>query len=168
MYDESIQKVKIRYSYMFHSWCWGTWKKIWDRFNHLENENYIIKRQHNLFIDNPSLAKSFQKILNKCKKREIITWDYQFQNFCLINDFKNLMPTISLVENLGIGDKFAENCGYKLPFNKKFNLEKNYSRKFDFKNILKLEIEKEINLFKNKYPSFRDKVLLKIIKIFRR
>ena len=86
-FNKYIETIRPRYSFMFHSWGWGTWRKVWNKFDHLEDCNYEIKKDHELFKYNSSLANSFQRILLKCKQRKIITWDYQFQNFCFIKSF---------------------------------------------------------------------------------
>ena len=39
-------------------WGWGTWKKIWQRFDHLDIRNYSIKNDHKLFKNNSALARS--------------------------------------------------------------------------------------------------------------
>ena len=164
-YKQDIEAIFPRFSYMFHSWGWATWKKIWVNFDHLDSRNYVIDYGHKIFT-NKSLARRFQKVLENCKKRRIVTWDYQFQNFCLINNFLNIMPEVPLIINNGIGDKFSENCSEMSQTGQNF-LEK---EKLDlFSNIeikisetIDLNFEKELFIFLNKYPSFMYKLINKI------
>ena len=158
---EKKETIRLRKSFMFHSWGWGTWKKIWIKFNLLEKSNYLIDKEHQIFKSNIALRGNYQNILNKCLKREIVTWDYQFQNFCFSNNYINMIPTFPLIENYGIGDKFAENCVGDMIQTKKINLNDFSSVKIDYIQPIELNIKKEINLFKSKFPSLRLKIVRK-------
>ena len=156
LYKKDLEAIFPRFSYMFHSWGWATWKKVWVKFDHLDSRNYVIDSRHEIFKNN-SLARRFQTVLEKCRKRKIITWDYQFQNFCLLNNYVNIMPQVPLIINNGIGDKFSENCSKTSQISNSFLAEEELDL---FSNIevkiaepIDVNFEKELSIFLKKYPS---------------
>ena len=156
LYKKDLEAIYPRFSYMFHSWGWATWKKVWVKFDHLDSRNYVIDSRHEIFKNN-SLARRFQTVLEKCRKRKIITWDYQFQNFCLLNNYVNIMPQVPLIINNGIGDKFSENCSKTSQISNSFLAEEELDL---FSNIevkiaepIDVNFEKELSIFLKKYPS---------------
>ena len=50
LYENNIDTLLPRFSYMFHSWGWATWKKIWEKFDHLDAKNYIVDNFKNFMI----------------------------------------------------------------------------------------------------------------------
>ena len=169
LYENNIDTLLPRFSYMFHSWGWATWKKIWEKFDHLDVKNYTVDKNHKIF-ENKSLSKSFQRILNLCNKKEIVTWDYQFQNFCFRNNFLNVMPQFPLIINTGLGDELSENCKEFLPVKGSISqaelLELFSYIKIDISKPIDLDLNKEYSIFLKKYPSFKDKLIRKTKNIF--
>ncbi len=169
LYKKDLEAIYPRFSYMFHSWGWATWKKVWVKFDHLDSRNYVIDSRHEIFKNN-SLARRFQTVLEKCRKRKIITWDYQFQNFCLLNNYVNIMPQVPLIINNGIGDKFSENCSKTSQISNSFLAEEELDL---FSNIevkiaepIDVNFEKELSIFLKKYPSLMYKLINKIRNIY--
>ena len=50
---------KYNYDFTIYGliWGWATWKKIWEKFDHLDAKNYIVDNNHKIF-ENKSLSLS--------------------------------------------------------------------------------------------------------------
>ena len=169
LYEHNSDIILPRFSYMFHSWGWATWKKIWEKFDHLDSKNYRVDSNHKILV-NKSLSRRFQKVLDLCNKKKIVTWDYQFQNFCFRNNFLNVMPQVPLILNTGLGDKFSENCSESSQISpgvsEKEKLELFSNIKIKISEPIDLDLDEELSIFLKKYPSLKDKLIKKIKNIF--
>jgi hypothetical protein len=93
------------FSQLSNIWGWASWRRIWklyDKNLHRYSEEYAIHFLKNNFRD-PLLADYWLDIFKRLKKKEIDTWDQQFQ---LITFFENglcITPNVNLISNIGFG-----------------------------------------------------------------
>lgn len=102
------REPSTNYSYNFVRiggiWGWASWRRAWalydPNFELMEEalEEGVIE---NIFFGNPYLIDNYKKFLTKAHKNQH-TWDYQWSCAKLINASVNVMPSVNLVENIGI------------------------------------------------------------------
>lgn len=95
---------------IMNMWGWATWA---DRFNQVdfsmpgwnpEKSNYFFlyrKLKSKLFDFDFKWWIHLGKYFNRTKNRELITWDYQFIYFQLLNNKLSIFPARNLILNLG-------------------------------------------------------------------
>lgn len=91
------------FSQYSHIWGWASWRRAWEAYDiDLEhyNEKEAVTVLGNIFSDQ-FLIDGWIDIFQKLKRKEIDSWDYQFN---LINFFRNglcITPNVNLISNLG-------------------------------------------------------------------
>jgi hypothetical protein len=101
------------YSKLPHPWGWATWKRAWDRydfamsaFERFESEHWISR-----LSDNPVNQHAYLELLQKTRRGEIDTWDYQWFYSIWLHDGLVITPVNNMVTNLGFGAE-ATNTTY--------------------------------------------------------
>jgi hypothetical protein len=153
-------------------WGWGTWKTSWNyfeknpekQFNEISKQN--LWEEFTLFGAYPSYKSQIEQNISG----QINTWAIFWYASIFLNGGTSLMPTISLVQNIGL-DGSCENSGEwssKNPFYwpklaEYINVSKKRSLQSKEENIqLRNAFREKIlgNLFKEKNYSLRDKFYL--------
>lgn len=101
---------RLEHSYHFskypHIWGWGTWRRVWKNYD-AEMRRWPELRQRNwLRTDTdlrPDARRYWTYTFNKVWRRELNTWDHQFTFLSLLEQGKNILPHVNLVENIGFG-----------------------------------------------------------------
>lgn len=89
-----------------HSWGWGTWKRVWDKFDlNIEVKEEHLKNEFLWKISNSKAELKFYKkrFLNlKNKGPGNSTWDYVGNYIFRINNYLNIVPRVNLTSNIGV------------------------------------------------------------------
>ena len=101
--DAVYEDLKAKETYYFakipHIWGWATWADRWKHYkfdlNDYNEEN--IKK----FSKRNEVQEYWLDILNKMKKHEIDTWDYQWTFWIVANDGLCINPYKNLINNIG-------------------------------------------------------------------
>ncbi|MDB2332731.1 hypothetical protein N9V53_05265 [Amylibacter sp.] len=103
------KQLNSKFSYNFVRiggiWGWATWKRAWHLYDHeFSNKDHAFEENilNNIFYKSPSLQKRYKKIFSLAFKNTH-TWDYQWTCTKLIHGSVNIMPSVNLVENIGLG-----------------------------------------------------------------
>lgn len=99
----------INSSYRFSRYCfvwgWATWRRAWQRYDVAMEPvadgslDVILRR----VFSNPRARLYWKIILKRCYEERINTWDYQWALSCWKHNMIHVTPSVSLVENIGIG-----------------------------------------------------------------
>jgi len=90
------------YSYYSLMWGWATWKRVWS-YNDVEIPNWEAAKQNNIVNYYP-----FDKDRNACFRdaaNGLDTWDYQFDFAILCQNGLQIVPTKSLIQNIGFNER---------------------------------------------------------------
>ena len=90
------------YSYYSFMWGWATWKRVWS-YNDVEIPNLELAKQNKILHYYP-----FDKDRNECfndAANGLDTWDYQFDFAILCQNGLQIVPTKSLVQNIGFNER---------------------------------------------------------------
>jgi hypothetical protein len=100
-------KNTFLYSNFGSIWGWATWKRSWslyDRdllsFDNSAFQNNQIRKKISNNVDAWFRIKNF----NDVKNGKIDTWDYQWMYTRLSNSMLSVIPKVSLVDNIGVGE----------------------------------------------------------------
>lgn len=104
--DQFVSNFDNGASYYFaknmHCWGWASWRDRWTQYefdlNSYSEEN--IKK----ISENKNVQNYWAGVLDRMKKGEINTWDYQWM-FCIVkNNGLCINPSKNLVSNIGFGE----------------------------------------------------------------
>ncbi len=133
------------------SWGWGTWKRVWDKFNEIENGLEILKKDKELrrkFDLDGSYP--YFKMLKSQQEGKVDSWAIRFYLSVFLENGLVLYPKKTLVKNIGM-DGSGVHCALETE-------QKEADNYFSIKNYSKLEIleevKKEICKFLKKQNSF--------------
>lgn len=89
---------------MGHIWGWGTWKRVWDKYD--LNEDVRIEDLSPAYFKglcaDDKIAAYEANIFRHWLKPENRTWDFMFSYFRLKNNLLSIVPTRNLVSNIGV------------------------------------------------------------------
>jgi hypothetical protein len=91
------------FSKLNHIWGWATWKRAWDKYD-VNISTYPQLLEQNLLssiCEEPSMRKYWQKKFGLVYKKEVDTWDYQWQYALYIHNGLAILPNHNLVSNIG-------------------------------------------------------------------
>ncbi len=88
------------------SWGWATWKNRWNAFDvELPNlKSFVDSSGFEKAFGLTDLAQSRKELTLRSLKREIDTWDYQWNAHILMNEGLAAIPTKNLIKNIGFDD----------------------------------------------------------------
>lgn len=89
-----------------HVWGWATWKRAWDCFDYkIKSFNDFQSQIYHYFGKNDpiinSRIKSWEKTLNESQD----IWDYRWFYALIVNNGLSILPSTSLVTNLGFNSE---------------------------------------------------------------
>ena len=90
------------YSYYSFMWGWATWRRVWN-FNDVELKLYQQAKLNKIIFQYP-----FDNDRNKCFEDALSgldTWDYQFDFAILSQNGLQIVPTKSLIQNIGFNER---------------------------------------------------------------
>jgi hypothetical protein len=93
------------FSQLSNIWGWASWRRIWKLYDRdlnrysEESANHFLK---NNFQD-PLLTDFWLDIFKRLKKKEIDTWDQQFQLMTFFENGLCITPNVNLISNIGFG-----------------------------------------------------------------
>jgi hypothetical protein len=171
-FHEDFKKLDTFFYKPGSCWGWGTWKTSWDIFEKAPERqfNEITQRdlweEFTLFGAYPSYKSQIEQNISG----QINTWAILWYASMFLNGGTTLMPTISLVQNVGL-DGSGENSGEwskdnpfywpKLAKNIPVKRKLFYTSKAENIQLRNAFREKILgNLFKEKNYSLRDKLYL--------
>ncbi|WP_216636563.1 hypothetical protein [Endozoicomonas ascidiicola] len=119
------QEPNTEFSYNFVRiggiWGWASWKRAWKLYEpDFSSYDSAIKEKvlENVFFGNGFFVNLYRRIFSLAHKNNH-TWDYQWTCTKIINNSVNIMPSVNLVENIGIGHQDATHIkDQKNPFEK--------------------------------------------------
>lgn len=161
--NESSSKSYI-FSKYCASWGWATWARCWKNFD-LNLSQYKtfreIKFKQRLWLFDKILKWTYFSFVKKIKK--IHFWDYQWNIYRSIVGRLNIIPKISLVENIGFGEDATHtrrsisnvgrnNLKFPLIHPKKVISNKSYDQRFYRERIIPQALKNLIKVMINKDP----------------
>ena len=120
-----------------HIWGWGTWKRVWDKFDLngvIEDDVISIDNLANYTVT-PRQAQRIHKIF-KTKQTEgvgNVTWDYMFWYYRIKYNYLGIVPSHSLVTNIGVDGLHAKGLAltHFTKYDDSFHTEQNREIKWD-------------------------------------
>lgn len=104
--DQFIPDFDNGASYYFtkiqHCWGWASWADRWADYD-FDLDEFKEKDIKN-FSDNKNVQKYWLDILNKMKRGEIDTWDYQWVFTIVLKNGLCINPAKNLISNIGFGE----------------------------------------------------------------
>lgn len=103
----SRTKYSYYFSQLFSSWGWATWANRWAKYNDVPTIPDGAILNHPAIIDwKPEIVDTFNG--------KIDSWAYRWQYAFRQNDFINITPNVSLIENIGLGTENATNTNHSV------------------------------------------------------
>jgi hypothetical protein len=92
------------YSRNINIWGWGSWRRVWDKYDlNLESWRDTVNPDNlKHLIPDPIVRRYYEIIFDKMKNKEIDTWDYQLFYLCLFNNLLSVVPVLNLISNIGV------------------------------------------------------------------
>lgn len=89
------------FSHFGWQWGWATWKRAWDYFD-LSMASWPAFKRHGFHRIHPFFSRRTW-VFDNTYAGKINTWDYQWDYAFAINSGLAVVPTYSLIENIGFG-----------------------------------------------------------------
>lgn len=93
------------YSRFSHIWGWATWRRAWQHYGgaldawRVRRDSDWLERR----LPVPGAAEHYRAAFDALLAGRIDTWDYQWDLTVFLHDGLSVVPSVHLVENLGIG-----------------------------------------------------------------
>ncbi len=89
------------------SWGWATWKRAWQHHD-LEVGKWPALRETSWLegiLEHPDMIAFYRKVFDQAHSRSanLNTWDYQWGFACWSQNGLSILPTVTLVSNIGFG-----------------------------------------------------------------
>jgi len=147
--------VRIKEDYAFCKypliWGWASWARVWKNYD-AELEDW--PEQKWVLPDSISGYKQtvmfWRQMFQKMYDNQLDSWDYQLAYLTLKNKGKCIVPKVNLVSNIGFGD----NASHTFDNNSKKANRKRYDINIPLNHSPKLESERKINKYFDKYEFF--------------
>ena len=99
----SFSKNSYYFSKYPHIWGWATWRSSWNKY---KVNIYGWRSDYDIVFDNGT--KNSEKLFwsnyfDNVADSAIDTWDYQVVYCSFVNKQLNIIPSVNLVENIGVG-----------------------------------------------------------------
>jgi hypothetical protein len=94
------------FSRYFHTWGWASWRRAWRLYDSDMSSWSDLKQLGALDSwgdGDPTFTSYWTEIFDRCARREIDTWDYQWMFTCWAQHGLTCLPVKNLVENVGFG-----------------------------------------------------------------
>jgi hypothetical protein len=110
--------IDLDTSYFFsrycHIWGWATWRRSWNLYD--VNMNDWPDWSHNgglkqVSDGSPNFENYWRDVFQKAYLGAVDTWDYQWVFRCWRHGGLSILPTTTLVENIGFGDSATHTTG---------------------------------------------------------
>jgi hypothetical protein len=95
-------------------WGWASWSRVWRDYN-FTIDSFDPAALDELF-DDPLVAAHFKERIDRSRRGEIDTWDYQFAYSILVQSRLAVVPAVNLIRNIGLGRADASHTSYEHPF----------------------------------------------------
>jgi len=105
----STHRATSKYSYTFshytHSWGWATWKRSWKLYDNKMETWPTQKSTQWLFnlLNSRLSAWYWTRVFSLISRQVIDSWAYYWTYTSFSNNMLNIVPSINLVKNIGIG-----------------------------------------------------------------
>jgi hypothetical protein len=107
---EQDSKFSYQYSRLMNIWGWASWRRSWKYYNpNLNIKDIEINNQ--IFLKFLTYSNSVKKTFINFVKQKVDTWDIQWIFTCMKEYNYAIMPTKSLIANIGF-DKRATHTKY--------------------------------------------------------
>ncbi len=107
--DKLVAESDYFFTHLGQMWGWASWKRSWSEFD-VEMKDWQFVRNARMSETYP-FNKTRNKIFEKTYNGEIDTWDYQFDFAIAKNAGLSIVPTKSLIQNIGFGDDATHTFG---------------------------------------------------------
>jgi hypothetical protein len=148
---EQDSKISYRYSHLVNIWGWASWRGSWKYYNPNLDIKDIVTNNH-IFSKFLAHSNSEKKKFISFIKNKVDTWDMQWIFACIKNYNYAILPTKSLIENIGFDLRATHtknsNRLYSFISRKELSFPLKYQKR---KNI------NEINALDQKYLSILNK-----------
>jgi hypothetical protein len=104
-------KKEILSSYYFskftHVWGWASWRRVWCDYDKDLNslDNFVINNVINNIYPNNKISKFLINEFYNVKSGLLNTWDYQYLYLNFINNGLTIIPSKTLITNIGFNAK---------------------------------------------------------------
>jgi hypothetical protein len=171
-YNDNFENLDTFFYKPGSCWGWGTWKNAWNLFEKNPEKQYSLLTEKKLWNEFTLFGAypSYKSQIEQNISGQINTWAIFWYASIFLNGGTSLVPTISLVQNIGL-DGSGENSGEwskqnpfywkklaeQIPVKKKYT----YSSKIENINLRNAFREKILlNNFREKKLTLRDKLYL--------
>lgn len=98
------QNNNYYFTRMGHIWGWGTWKRVWEKYdlNEQADPKILSLEYMKKVCANEKIAKANLQAFQYWLRPENRTWDFVFSYFRLKNNMLSIVPTRNLVSNIGV------------------------------------------------------------------
>jgi hypothetical protein len=94
------------FSVFYHLWGWATWKRAWQHYD-VDVRNWPELKRQRLLDSVPisaSARRYWNRIFDRSFRRELNTWDFQWQLAMWSQYGLAAVPDVNLISNIGFGD----------------------------------------------------------------
>jgi hypothetical protein len=98
--EVSHPEDSYHFSRCVHVWGWATWKKAWQRYDIEMSDVAGLQKKKDLFSKQAYLD-YWTAFFKYMKKKQVDTWDAQWQYSALYANGFAITPTANLIENIG-------------------------------------------------------------------
>jgi len=162
--DQFVSNFENGASYYFakiqHVWGWASWADRWKYYD-FDLKNYD-KKNVEKFSSNANVQNYWRMILDKMKKHEIDTWDYQWTFKVIEKDGLCINPSKNLISNIGFGAGGTHTTEVENPL---ANMNTYIIEKIIHPNSLKLDISAVDDIYQNHFGITYNNVI-KTVNIF--
>lgn len=118
--DQFVPNFNNGASYYFskiqHCWGWASWADRWSEYD-FSIQEFTGKDIKN-FSENEKVQNYWLDILNKMKRKEIDTWDYQWVFAIVLKNGLCINPAKNLISNIGFGENSTHTPDNNNPLSK--------------------------------------------------
>ncbi|MEM7715010.1 MAG: glycosyltransferase family 2 protein [Cyanobacteria bacterium P01_A01_bin.68] len=108
--NAQLGKNRTNYSYYFssysHCWGWASWRRAWKSYD-LQIKLWPEVKESNILNDillDSKAVSYWQNIFDSIYENPTgITWDYQWTFACWMQGGLNIIPSVNLINNVGLG-----------------------------------------------------------------
>ncbi len=102
-----------------HIWGWGTWRRVWEKYDPDLNEWPALRRKNwlrkTMKFDRRAALYWWDKF-NSISNNRVDTWDYQLAFLSFVESGLNVMPHRNMITNTGFGPEALHTTGSNPPW----------------------------------------------------
>lgn len=93
-----------------HIWGWATWRRAWSLYEaNVESFPDALRTgQFSKMFDSEEESEFWRSVLDRCYRRELDTWDYQWMYSCWRRGGLCIHPAVNLVTNIGCDPELSK------------------------------------------------------------